>query len=139
MAITAAGTIIAVDFTKTAREEVVETLVGEVVVEGVAAEETLEEIGMGATKVTKETGTKEMMGEIEGVDITIEMTIVEVITIVGAITTIDNKAINSGPMVTGNKLHTARIRTKLIFVFPLAEERSSLCNLDNKFFVRRFS
>ena len=91
MAITAADTIIAVDFTKIASGEAVETLVVEAVVEvvavegvaveGVVVEKTLEAIGTGATKVTKETRIKLILMEIKGVDITIDMTIVEVITI----------------------------------------------------------
>ena len=87
MAITAADTIIAVDFTKIASGEAVETLgvevgaVDGVAVKGVVVEKTLEAIGTGATKVTKETRIKVILIEIKGVDMTIDMTIVEVITI----------------------------------------------------------
>ena len=82
MVILAANTIIAVDFTKMARGETVEALVVEgVAVEGVVVKETLEAIGTGATKVTKETRTTLILMEIKGVDIIIDMTIVEVKTI----------------------------------------------------------
>ena len=101
MAITTADTIIAKDFTKMASGEAVKTLVVEAVVQGVAVEgvavevvvveevavegvvveETLEAISTEATKVTKETRTKVILVEIKGVDITIEMTIVEAITL----------------------------------------------------------